>query len=93
MGPFIKAFVKIKPKGPIWREFAYRNFLVPMFDVFGKNWDGGIHEIFDGDPIYSPRGCITQAWSVSEILRTWVEEIENIQPKYEDILDLSKIRV
>jgi len=93
MGSFVKAFVKIKPDGPIWREFAYRNFLVPLLDVFGENWDGGIHEIFDGDSIYSPRGCITQAWSVSEILRTWVEDIENIQPKYEDILNLSKIRV
>ncbi len=93
MGPFVKAFIKTKPNGPIWREFAYRNFLVPMFDVFGENWDGGIHEIFDGDPIYSPRGCITQAWSVSEILRCWVEDVENIRPEYEEILESFKIRV
>jgi predicted glycogen debranching enzyme len=30
---------------------------------------GQISEIFDGDPPFSPRGCIAQAWSVAEILR------------------------
>jgi len=28
-----------------------------------------ISEIFDGDPPHSPRGAISQAWSVGEILR------------------------
>jgi predicted glycogen debranching enzyme len=30
---------------------------------------GTISEIFDGDPPHTPRGCISQAWSVAEILR------------------------
>jgi predicted glycogen debranching enzyme len=30
---------------------------------------GTISEIFDGDPPYTPRGCISQAWSVAEVLR------------------------
>jgi predicted glycogen debranching enzyme len=30
---------------------------------------GSISEIFDGDPPHHPRGCISQAWSVAEILR------------------------
>ena len=93
LGPFIKAFIKTKPKGPIWREFAYKNFLEPMLDVFGENWDGNIHEIFDGDSIFFPRGCITQAWSVSEILRCWVEDIENIRPEYDAVLESSEVRV
>ena len=63
-----------------------------MFDVFGDDWDGSIFEIFDGDPPYTPRGCITQAWSVAEILRCWVEDIENISPRYEDAL-LDKISI
>lgn len=86
MGPFIKAFVKIKNYEYGWRKFAYQNFLRPMFDVFGDNWDGSVYEIFDGDPPYLPRGCISQAWSVAEILRSWVEDIENIHPKYEKFL-------
>jgi len=86
MGPFIKAFVKVKDHEPIQRRYAFQNFLQPMIDVYGNLWDGSIHEIFDGDPPYVPQGCITQAWSVAEILRSWVEDIENITPKYESIL-------
>ena len=85
MGPFIRAFVKINNRQKIYRDYAYQNFLKPMFDIFGENWDGSIHEIFDGDPPHTPRGCISQAWSVAEMLRAWVEDIENILPKYENI--------
>mgnify|MGYP001574381869 CR=1 FL=1 len=28
-----------------------------------------ISEIYDGDPPHAPRGAISQAWSVGEILR------------------------
>ena len=82
MGPFIKAFVKVHNHEPAQRRYAFQNFIQPMIQVYGHNWDGSIHEIFDGDPPYRPQGCITQAWSVAEILRSWVEDIENIQPKY-----------
>ncbi len=93
LGSFIKAFVKVKNNEPSCREYAFENFLKPMFDVFGENWDGSIYEIFDGDSPYVPRGCISQTWSVSEILRSWVEDIENISPKYENIFTSSEIRV
>ena len=56
-----------------------------MLDVFGSSWDGSIYEIFDGDPVYAPRGCISQAWSVAEIFRAWVENIENRLPKFDEI--------
>ena len=36
---------------------------------------GSISEIFDGDEPLIPRGCFAQAWSVSEILRAYVEDI------------------
>jgi glycogen debranching enzyme len=93
MGQFIKAYVKVKKQAPVFREFAYKNYIQPMLDVYGKQWDGSIYEIFDGEPIYTPRGCITQAWSVAEVLRAWVEDIENIKPKYEKIFVSPKIRV
>ena len=85
LGPFIKAYVKVNNYDKKSREYAYENFLKPMFNVFGDQWDGSIHEIFDGDPIYAPQGCITQAWSVAEILRAWVEDIEKISPQHEQI--------
>ena len=86
MGPFIKAYVKVHQYDPAQRRFAYQNFIQPMLDVYGDSWDGSIYEIFDGDPPYAPQGCITQAWSVAEILRAWVEDIENITPRYESLL-------
>lgn len=33
---------------------------------------GTISEIFDAESPYTPRGCIAQAWSVGEVLRTWL---------------------
>ncbi len=93
LGQFIKAYVKVKKHAPVFREFAYKNYIQPMLDVFNEKWDGSIYEIFDGDPVYNPRGCITQAWSVAEILRSWVEDIENIKPKHEEIFVSPKISV
>lgn len=86
LGSFITSFAKIKDHDQKWREYAYRNFLSPMFNVFGESWDGSINEIFDGDPPFLPRGCISQAWSVAEILRSWAEDIEYLRPRYEKII-------
>jgi glycogen debranching enzyme len=30
-----------------------------------------LSEIYDGNAPTRPRGCIAQAWSVAELLRTW----------------------
>ena len=92
MGPFIKAFVKVHHHEAAQRRYAYQHFLQPMLEVYGESWDGSLHEIFDGDPPFTPQGCIAQAWSVAEILRSWVEDIENITPRYESRL-LHEIRV
>jgi predicted glycogen debranching enzyme len=93
MGPFVKSYVKINNHDKKHCEYAYKNFLKPMLDVYGKNWDGSIHEIFDGQPVYTPRGCISQAWSVAEILRTLVEDIENYRPKFEKECFLHEISI
>jgi predicted glycogen debranching enzyme len=37
---------------------------------------GTISEIFDGDAPHAPRGCVAQAWSVAEVLRVCVEELQ-----------------
>jgi len=34
---------------------------------------GTLAEIFDGDAPHYPRGCIAQAWTVAEVLRSWKE--------------------
>lgn len=43
-------------------------------------WDAGIgtiSEIHDGDPPHAPRGCIAQAWSVAEVLRSLLAAEKN----------------
>jgi glycogen debranching enzyme len=45
--------------------------LEPMADHLLDAGLGTISEIFDGDAPYAPAGCIAQAWSVAEVLRSW----------------------
>jgi predicted glycogen debranching enzyme len=48
-----------------------RSFLAPLRDHLADYGVGSIAEIFEGDPPHRSRGCIAQAWSVSEALRAW----------------------
>ena len=48
-----------------------KSFLRPLVQELLDDGVGSISEIFDGDPPFTPRGCIAQAWSVAEVLRTW----------------------
>jgi glycogen debranching enzyme len=45
---------------------------------------GTLSEIFDGDPPHTSRGCISQAWSVAEPLRAYVEDVMQVRPKHEN---------
>lgn len=92
LGPFIKSSIKLNSDTKS-REYAFEKFIKPMFNVFGDNWDGNIYEIFDADPVYAPQGCISQAWSVAEILRACIEDIENKRPAFEKELFLYKISI
>jgi len=76
IGPFIKAFLKVKKYELQWREFAFQRFLLPFFqETIHHDGLGTINEIYDGDEPHLPRGCIAQAWSVAEPLRAFVEDI------------------
>ena len=76
LGPFITAFLKTRGYGDYWRRFALERFLKPLFQVEPYRAGlGSLSEIFDGDPPHLPRGCISQAWSVAEPLRAYVEDV------------------
>jgi predicted glycogen debranching enzyme len=66
MGPFIEAHLRVykNPK-------RSRELLRPMLHHITSYGLGSIGEIFDGDPPFTPRGSIAQAWSVAEVLRAW----------------------
>jgi len=84
LGPFVSAFLKIKNYESKWRNFAFQNFLQPLFkeEIFRAGL-GTISEIFDGDPPHQPNGCVAQAWSVAEPLRAYLEDVLLRRPAYE----------
>jgi predicted glycogen debranching enzyme len=68
LGPFVLAHLRV------YRDpAAARTFLEPLAHHLADYGVGSIAEICEGEPPFRPRGCIAQAWSVSETLRAWVE--------------------
>jgi glycogen debranching enzyme len=66
IGPFVTAHLRV------YRDpAAARAFLAPLAHHLADRGLGSASEIFDGDPPFTPRGCIAQAWSVAEVLRAW----------------------
>jgi glycogen debranching enzyme len=68
IGPFVSAYLRVYGD----HERA-RSFLQPLIHHLADHGVGSISEIFDGDPPFTARGCIAQAWSVAEVLRAWQE--------------------
>ncbi len=66
IGPFVSAHLKVYKDAA-----AARSFLLPLLDNLSTHGLGSLSEIFDGDPPFTPRGCIAQAWSVAAVLRAW----------------------
>ena len=79
MGPFIKAYVRVNGGTDAARMKA-GEWLEALTGHLADGGLGHISEIFDGDAPHRPGGCIAQAWSVAEILRTYVEDIRGIMP-------------
>jgi predicted glycogen debranching enzyme len=68
LGPFARAHFRVYKNAE-----AARSFLQPFAHHLTDYGVGSIAEIFDGDAPFAPRGCIAQAWSVSETLRAWLD--------------------
>jgi glycogen debranching enzyme len=66
IGPYIDAWLKVHPND--------KDTAAHMLDAFDAHLSdygvGSIAEVFDAEPPYTPRGCIAQAWSVAEVLRS-----------------------
>jgi glycogen debranching enzyme len=66
-GHFAEAYLRIHGKGGVdYIQGVYNGFE----DVMTEAGIGSISEVYDGDPPHLPGGTISQAWSVSELLRT-----------------------
>jgi len=72
LGRFITAYARVYRDAPDLKQ-QLDAFFKPFHDHLRDACIGSISEIFDGDEPLLPRGCCAQAWSVSEILRSYVE--------------------
>jgi predicted glycogen debranching enzyme len=72
IGPFVDAWLKAHPDDRAGAAALLSGFRKHM----GEACVGSISEIFDAQPPYTPRGCIAQAWSVAEVLRSLVKTAE-----------------
>jgi predicted glycogen debranching enzyme len=68
IGPFIDAWLKVHPDDLA----TARGFLDGFKTQLCEACVGQISEIFDAGPPYTPRGCCAQAWSVAEVLRSFI---------------------
>jgi predicted glycogen debranching enzyme len=64
IGPYLDAHLRLK-RDPV----LIRQLLEPFRAHLSDAGLGTISEIFEPEPPYRPAGCISQAWSVAEILR------------------------
>ena len=66
LGPFVLAHLRVYGD-----RAAALSFLEPLGQQINTHGLGTLSEICDGDPPFTPRGCIAQAWTVGEVLRAW----------------------
>jgi predicted glycogen debranching enzyme len=67
IGPYVEALLSVEEGSRESIERA-REILRPMLSLSGKGIET-LPEVFDGDEPFRPGGCISQAWSVAEVLR------------------------
>ncbi|MCL4424035.1 MAG: hypothetical protein M1553_00950, partial [Firmicutes bacterium] len=79
VGPFVTAYCRVHHWSPESRQQA-RAFLQPFREHLFDAGLGTISEIFSGNPPHAAVGCLAQAWSVGEVLRAWVEEVQGRKP-------------
>jgi predicted glycogen debranching enzyme len=65
IGPYVDAYLRVHPGDGA----GARRALDGLVEHLGDFGVGSLAEIFDAEAPFTPRGCIAQAWSVSETLR------------------------
>ena len=81
LGPYLTALVRVR--GQTGRKQGLK-LVQAVQDHLSESGIGQISEIFDGGDPHAPRGCIAQAWSVAEIVRAYVEDLLEVDPRKSD---------
>jgi predicted glycogen debranching enzyme len=72
MGPYISAVWNTRGRNAATARYAEQT-LKALEEHLDEAGLGSVSEIFDGDEPHEPRGCVSQAWSVAELLRVKLE--------------------
>jgi len=78
IGPFCEAWLNLLGRQGVHK---IRKLVYGFEEVMNEHGVSTVSEIYDGDPPHAPRGAISQAWSVGELLRI----IDILDKKYSDI--------
>jgi glycogen debranching enzyme len=73
LGPYLTALVRVH--GAAGRKKA-REVIAALEPRLAEAGAGSLSEVFDGEAPHAPRGCIARAWSVAEVLRAYVEDVQ-----------------
>ena len=79
IGPFVTAYLKVNGRTPAALGRA-QTLLTSLVEHLKEAGLGHVSEIFDGDAPHAPRGCVAQAWSVAELLRALVADVQGVKP-------------
>lgn len=74
-GPFCEGWLKVYGNQGVQKV---RNLIYGLEEVMSEHGVSTLSEIHDGNPPHAPKGAISQAWSVGEVLRI----IEILEKKY-----------
>ena len=84
LGPFITAYLKVNGYSAESRDYTMKNLVLPLFSLgINQAGLGTLSEIYDCDSPNTPRGCISQAWSVAEPLRAYIEDVLLVKPRFQ----------
>lgn len=78
LGPFCEGWLKVYGNQGVQKV---KKLVYGFEEVMSEHGISTLSEIHDGDPPHAPRGAISQAWSVGEVLRI----IDLLETKYSDL--------
>jgi len=66
LGPFCEGWLKVYGLSGVQKV---KRLILGLEETLGEHGVSTLSEIHDGDPPHAPRGTISQAWSVAEVIR------------------------
>ena len=79
IGPFVSAYLRANGRNEATVRQA-EEWILPLARYMQDEGVGHIPEIFSGDAPHQPAGCVAQAWSDAELLRTIAEDVCGLGP-------------